>query len=59
MSYLTPVMAIITLIFSLVLEPWHKLGETAHFDTPRHLFDSCALMLLGGHSLFSWYICYS
>lgn len=52
MSYLTPVMAIITLIFSLVLEPWHKLSETAYFDTLRHIFESCALMLLGGALAF-------
>ena len=52
MSYLTPVMAFITLIFSLALEPWHELTTTAYFDTPRHIFESCALMLLGGSLAF-------
>lgn len=52
MSYLTPVMAIMTLVFSLAIEPWHELSETAYFDTPRHTFESCALMLLGGALAF-------
>jgi len=52
MSYLTPVMAFITLIISLFIEPWHELGETAYFDTSRHVFESCALMLLGGALAF-------
>lgn len=52
MSYLTPVMAFITLIFSLAIEPWRELSTTAYFDTPRHIFASCALMLLGGALAF-------
>ena len=52
MSYLTPVMAFITIIFSLAIEPWHKLGETPYFDTSQHIFESCALMLLGGGLAF-------
>lgn len=52
MSYLTPVMAFITLIFSLAIEPWHELSTTAYFDTSRHIFESCALMLLGGALAF-------
>lgn len=52
MSYLTPVMACITLIISLFIEPWHHLGETTYFDTSRHIFESCALMLLGGALAF-------
>ncbi|CAK9860372.1 unnamed protein product [Sphagnum jensenii] len=52
MSYFTPIMALITVVFSLALEPWHKLGSTAFFDSTFHIFESCALMLLGGTLAF-------
>jgi solute carrier family 35 protein C2 len=52
MSYFTPLMALITVVFSLALEPWHKLGSTAFFDSTFHIFESCALMLLGGTLAF-------
>lgn len=52
MSYLTPVMTALSLILSLILEPWSKFGESHYFDTPRHVMSSCALMLLGGALAF-------
>ena len=52
MSYLTPVMAFITLVFSVAIEPWHELSKTPYFDTPRHIYESMALMLLGGALAF-------
>ncbi|KAL3681423.1 hypothetical protein R1sor_024379 [Riccia sorocarpa] len=52
MSYLTPVMAAASMILSLILEPWTKLGESHYFDTPEHVLSSCALMLLGGGLAF-------
>ncbi|XP_057859699.2 probable sugar phosphate/phosphate translocator At1g06470 isoform X1 [Cryptomeria japonica] len=52
MSYLTPVMALITAIFSLITEPWSSLSKTRYFDTRQHLFQSSLLMLLGGSLAF-------
>lgn len=52
MRCLTPVMALITAILSLISEPWSSLLKTRYFDTPRHFFGSSLLMLLGGSLAF-------
>eukprot|EP01018_Ginkgo_biloba_P014858 Gb_20357 [translate_table: standard] len=52
MSYITPVMAFVTAIFSLISEPWSSLSKTHYFDTPQHVFGSALLMLLGGSLAF-------
>ncbi|KAH9314699.1 hypothetical protein KI387_023326 [Taxus chinensis] len=52
MSYLTPVMALITAIFSFISEPWSNLSNTRYFDTAHHVFQSSMLMLLGGSLAF-------
>ncbi|KAJ7562488.1 hypothetical protein O6H91_03G071100 [Diphasiastrum complanatum] len=52
MSCITPVMALVTGLFSLIFEPWHKLRATSYFDTPHHFVSSCLLMLLGGSLAF-------
>lgn len=52
MRCLTPVMALITAIFSLISEPWSSLSKTRYFDTRQHLIGSCLLMLLGGTLAF-------
>eukprot|EP00252_Welwitschia_mirabilis_P009445 TRINITY_DN22024_c0_g1_i2.p1 TRINITY_DN22024_c0_g1~~TRINITY_DN22024_c0_g1_i2.p1 ORF type:complete len:490 (-),score=74.92 TRINITY_DN22024_c0_g1_i2:384-1853(-) len=57
MSYIAPVMALITAVFSLISEPWLSLTKTRYFDTPQHIFGSCLLMLLGGTLAFFMVLC--
>ncbi|KAG6473020.1 hypothetical protein ZIOFF_066927 [Zingiber officinale] len=52
MSYVTPVMAIITAVLSLVLDPWDKFKESNYFDSTKHIMRSCLLMLFGGALAF-------
>lgn len=52
MSYVTPVMAVATALFSLVLDPWHEFKGNSYFNSPWHVTRSCLLMLLGGTLAF-------
>lgn len=52
MSYVTPVMTVITAIFSLMLDPWHNLSKNQYFDNSTHIMQSSLLMLLGGTLAF-------
>ncbi|CAL9099567.1 unnamed protein product [Musa textilis] len=52
MSYVTPTMAVATLLLSLVMDPWHHLDTNAYFDSPWHVMLSCLLMLTGGALAF-------
>lgn len=66
MSFVTPVMAVLTAILSLVFDPWDELRENNYFDNPGHVGRSLLLMLFGGtlaffmvgeYSNFSYYTC--
>lgn len=52
MSYVTPVMAVSTAIFSLILDPWHEFKTSNYFNSPWHITRSCLLMLFGGTLAF-------
>ncbi|TVU12558.1 hypothetical protein EJB05_46209, partial [Eragrostis curvula] len=52
MSHVTPVMAIATLVLSLLLDPWSDFQKNAYFDDPWHIMRSCLLMLIGGSLAF-------
>ncbi|XP_062233591.1 probable sugar phosphate/phosphate translocator At1g06470 isoform X1 [Phragmites australis] len=52
MSHVTPVMAIATLVLSLLLDPWNNFQKNAYFDNPWHVMRSCLLMLIGGALAF-------
>ncbi|KAK3161944.1 hypothetical protein QOZ80_1BG0083380 [Eleusine coracana subsp. coracana] len=52
MSYVTPVMAIVTAIISIALDPWDDLRASRFFDSHAHIIRSCLLMLLGGALAF-------
>ncbi|KAL6839664.1 hypothetical protein ACP4OV_030603 [Aristida adscensionis] len=52
MSHVTPVMAIATLVLSLILDPWSDFQKNAYFDDPWHVMRSCLLMLIGGSLAF-------
>ncbi|XP_042449419.1 probable sugar phosphate/phosphate translocator At1g06470 [Zingiber officinale] len=52
MSYVTPVMAIITVVLSLFLDPWDTFKGNNYFDSSKHIIRSCLLMLLGGALAF-------
>lgn len=52
MSHVTPVMAIATMILSLLLDPWSDLQKNSYFDNPWHVMRSCLLMLIGGSLAF-------
>ncbi|WOL02072.1 putative sugar phosphate/phosphate translocator [Canna indica] len=52
MSYVTPTMAIATLVLSLVMDPWHDFDTNTYFDSPWHIARSCLLMLTGGALAF-------
>ncbi|WVZ82459.1 LOW QUALITY PROTEIN: hypothetical protein U9M48_029719 [Paspalum notatum var. saurae] len=52
MSHVTPVMAIATMILSLLLDPWSDFQKNAYFDDPWHVMRSCLLMLIGGSLAF-------
>uniref|UniRef100_J3MBC9 Sugar phosphate transporter domain-containing protein n=2 Tax=Oryza brachyantha TaxID=4533 RepID=J3MBC9_ORYBR len=52
MSHVTPVMAIATMILSLLMDPWSDFQKNAYFDSPWHVMRSCLLMLIGGSLAF-------
>ena len=52
MTHVTPVMAIATMILSLLLEPWSDFQKNSYFDNPWHVMRSCLLMLIGGSLAF-------
>lgn len=52
MSYVTPVMAMGTAVFSLILDPWEEFSKTSYFDSSWHITRSGLLMLLGGTLAF-------
>lgn len=52
MSHVTPVMAIATMILSLLLDPWSEFQKNSYFDNPWHVMRSCLLMLIGGSLAF-------
>jgi hypothetical protein len=52
MSTVTPVMAVATALFSLLLDPWHEFKTNNYFNSPWHLTRSCLLMLFGGTLAF-------
>ncbi|XP_066376652.1 probable sugar phosphate/phosphate translocator At1g06470 [Miscanthus floridulus] len=52
MSHVTPVMAIATMILSLLLDPWSEFQKNSYFDNPWHVMRSFLLMLIGGSLAF-------
>jgi solute carrier family 35, member C2 len=52
MCHVTPVMAIATLVLSLLLDPWSDFQKNAYFDDPWHVIRSCLLILIGGTLAF-------
>ncbi|XP_048432717.1 probable sugar phosphate/phosphate translocator At1g06470 isoform X2 [Pyrus x bretschneideri] len=52
MSYLTPVMAVLTALLSLAFDPWDELRKNNYFNNPGHVGRSCLLMLFGGTLAF-------
>uniref|UniRef100_A0A5B6ZEX0 Sugar phosphate transporter domain-containing protein n=1 Tax=Davidia involucrata TaxID=16924 RepID=A0A5B6ZEX0_DAVIN len=52
MSYVTPVMAVVTAILSLILDPWDEFKKNNYFNSSWHITQSCLLMLLGGTLAF-------
>ncbi|XP_039124440.1 probable sugar phosphate/phosphate translocator At1g06470 [Dioscorea cayenensis subsp. rotundata] len=52
MSYVTPVMAVSTLILSFVMDPWREFDSNAYFNNSWHIIRSCMLMLIGGSLAF-------
>ncbi|KAJ0971471.1 hypothetical protein J5N97_019430 [Dioscorea zingiberensis] len=53
MSTVTPLMAAVTLVLSLVVDPWHDLKISNYFNSSWHVTKSSLLMLLGGALAFS------
>ncbi|KAJ0462082.1 putative sugar phosphate transporter domain-containing protein [Helianthus annuus] len=52
MSYVTPVMALLTALLSLILDPWGEFRTSSYFDSKLHIMRSCFLMLFGGTLAF-------
>uniref|UniRef100_A0A453QQE8 Sugar phosphate transporter domain-containing protein n=4 Tax=Aegilops tauschii subsp. strangulata TaxID=200361 RepID=A0A453QQE8_AEGTS len=52
MSHVTPVMAIATMVLSLLLDPWSDFRKNTYFDNPWHVMRSFLLMLIGGSLAF-------
>uniref|UniRef100_A0A0A9E179 Uncharacterized protein n=1 Tax=Arundo donax TaxID=35708 RepID=A0A0A9E179_ARUDO len=52
MSYVTPVMAIVTAIISIAMDPWDDLRASHFFDSYAHIIRSTLLMFLGGALAF-------
>ncbi|KAF3771832.1 putative sugar phosphate/phosphate translocator [Nymphaea thermarum] len=52
MSYVTPVMALVTALLSLMFDPWINFKQNYYFNGSRHIVRSCLLMLLGGGLAF-------
>lgn len=60
MSHVTPVMAIVTAIISIAMDPWHDLRASHFFDSSAHILRSSLLLLLGGAlAFFMVYIMFS
>ncbi|KAK6917940.1 Sugar phosphate transporter domain [Dillenia turbinata] len=52
MSYVTPVMTVITGLLSLLLDPWSEFRKNNYFNNSWHVARSCLLMLFGGTLAF-------
>ncbi|CAH8339847.1 unnamed protein product [Eruca vesicaria subsp. sativa] len=52
MSCVSPVMAIVTGLLSLLLDPWSEFRENRYFDSGEHFARTCFLMLFGGALAF-------
>ncbi|KAI3744146.1 hypothetical protein L1987_57222 [Smallanthus sonchifolius] len=52
MSYVTPVMALLTAFLSLIMDPWGEFRTSSYFDSSWHIMRSCFLMLFGGTLAF-------
>ncbi|AQL00479.1 putative sugar phosphate/phosphate translocator [Zea mays] len=52
MSHVAPVMAIVTAIISIVMDPWHDFRASHFFDSSTHIIRSSVLLLLGGALAF-------
>ncbi|XP_022739577.1 probable sugar phosphate/phosphate translocator At1g06470 [Durio zibethinus] len=52
MSYVTPVMAVVTALLSLFLDPWDDFQKNKYFNSSWHIARSCLLMLFGGTLAF-------
>lgn len=52
MSYVTPVMAVVTALLSLFLDPWDEFRKNNYFNSSWHIARSCLLMLFGGTLAF-------
>uniref|UniRef100_A0A0E0L7Z9 Sugar phosphate transporter domain-containing protein n=1 Tax=Oryza punctata TaxID=4537 RepID=A0A0E0L7Z9_ORYPU len=52
MSHVTPVMAIATMVLSLLMDPWSDFQKNTYFDSPWHVMRSFLLMLVGGTLAF-------
>nr|XP_043639364.1 probable sugar phosphate/phosphate translocator At1g06470 [Erigeron canadensis] len=52
MSYVTPIMALGTALFSLILDPWDEFRKSIYFDSSWHIARSGLLMLFGGTLAF-------
>ncbi|XP_024991800.1 probable sugar phosphate/phosphate translocator At1g06470 [Cynara cardunculus var. scolymus] len=52
MSYVAPVMAVATALFSLIMDPWDEFRKSSYFDSSWHITRSGLLMLLGGTLAF-------
>ncbi|XP_050227223.1 probable sugar phosphate/phosphate translocator At1g06470 [Mercurialis annua] len=52
MSYVTPVMAVVTALLSLIFDPWHEFKMSSYFDSSWHIARSCLLMFFGGTLAF-------
>ncbi|WVZ68843.1 hypothetical protein U9M48_017728 [Paspalum notatum var. saurae] len=52
MSHVTPVMAVVTAIISIVMDPWHDFRASHFFDSSAHIIRSSLLLLIGGALAF-------
>ncbi|XWS30057.1 hypothetical protein CRYUN_Cryun24cG0085600 [Craigia yunnanensis] len=52
MSYVTPVMAVMTALLSFFFDPWHEFRKNNYFNSSWHIARSCLLMLFGGTLAF-------
>eukprot|EP00268_Persea_americana_P057136 TRINITY_DN6826_c0_g1_i4.p1 TRINITY_DN6826_c0_g1~~TRINITY_DN6826_c0_g1_i4.p1 ORF type:complete len:440 (-),score=64.36 TRINITY_DN6826_c0_g1_i4:552-1871(-) len=52
MSYVTPVMAVATVVLSLMMDPWQDFYRNDYFNNSWHIFRSCLLMIIGGSLAF-------
>ncbi|CAO2197613.1 unnamed protein product [Urochloa humidicola] len=52
MSHVTPVMAIVTAIISIAMDPWHEFRASHFFNSSTHIIRSSLLLLIGGALAF-------